>query len=187
MGDPKRIALVAADLVAHFAKRVEAMIFCMSHRICVDLYNALIKLRPEWEAETLKVVMSGSAEAGPDWQKHIGNKKQRRDLANQFKDAEHPFKIVIVRDMWLTGFDAPRLHTMYAYKPMQGHGLMQAIARVNRVSRDKPGGLVVDYLGLADQLKKALITYTESGGQDQSDGEAHLEQSRLLSAKRNWE
>ena len=170
VGDPKRIALVAADLVAHFEKRVEAMdgkamIVTMSRRIAVDLYNALIKLRPEWEAETLKVVMTGSAEDGPEWQKHIGNKKQRRDLANQFKDAKNPFKIVIVRDMWLTGFDAPCLHTMYADKPMQGHGLMQAIARVNRVFRDKPGGLVVDYLGLADQLKKALITYTESGGQ----------------------
>jgi type I restriction enzyme R subunit len=170
VGDPKRIALVAADMVEHFEKRVEAMdgkamIVCMSRRICVDLYNALIKLRPEWEAETLKVVMTGSAEDGPEWQKHIGNKKQRRDLANQFKDAKNPFKIVIVRDMWLTGFDAPCLHTMYADKPMQGHGLMQAIARVNRVFRDKPGGLVVDYLGLADQLKKALITYTESGGQ----------------------
>ena len=170
VGDPKRIALVAADLVAHFEKRVEAMdgkamIVCMSRRICVDLYNALIKLRPEWEAEILKVVMTGSAEDGPEWQKHIGNKKQRRDLANEFKDAKSPFKIVIVRDMWLTGFDAPCLHTMYADKPMQGHGLMQAIARVNRVFRDKPGGLVVDYLGLADQLKKALITYTESGGQ----------------------
>jgi len=170
VGDPKRIALVAADLVAHFEKRVEAMdgkamIVCMSRRICVDLYNALIKLRPEWEAGTLKVVMTGSAEDGPEWQRHIGNKKQRRDLANQFKDAKNPFKIVIVRDMWLTGFDAPCLHTMYADKPMQGHGLMQAIARVNRVFRDKPGGLVVDYLGLADQLKKALVTYTESGGQ----------------------
>jgi type I restriction enzyme R subunit len=170
VGDPKRIALVAADLVAHFEKRVEAMdgkamIVCMSRRICVGLYNALIKLRPEWEAETLKVVMTGSAEDGPEWQKHIGNKKQRRDLANQFKDAKNPFKMVIVRDMWLTGFDAPCLHTMYADKPMQGHGLMQAIARVNRVFRDKPGGLVVDYLGLANQLKKALVTYTESGGQ----------------------
>ena len=170
VGDPKRIALVAADLVAHFEKRVEAMdgkamIVCMSRRICVDLYNALIKLRPEWEEETLKVVMTGSAEDGPEWQKHIGSKLQRRKLANRFKDAKDPFKIVIVRDMWLTGFDAPCLHTMYADKPMQGHGLMQAIARVNRVFRDKPGGLVVDYLGLADQLKKALVTYTESGGQ----------------------
>jgi type I restriction enzyme R subunit len=170
VGDPKRIALVAADLVAHFEKRVEAMdgkamIVCMSRRICVDLYNALIKLRPDWAEETLKVVMTGSAEDGPEWQKHIRSKDARRKLANRFKDSKDPFKIVIVRDMWLTGFDAPCLHTMYADKPMQGHGLMQAIARVNRVFRDKPGGLVVDYLGLADQLKKALITYTESGGQ----------------------
>jgi hypothetical protein len=109
--------------------------------------------------------MTGSADDGPDWQPHIRSKEKRRKLANRFKDAKDPFRIVIVRDMWLTGFDAPCLHTMYADKPMQGHGLMQAIARVNRVFRDKPGGLVVDYLGLADQLKKALITYTESGGQ----------------------
>jgi type I restriction enzyme, R subunit len=182
VGDPKRIALVAADMVAHFEKRVEAMdgkamIVCMSRRIAVDLYNALIKLRPDWastrdddaEAEknkscVVKVVMTGSADDGPEWQPHIRSKDKRRKLANRFKDAKDPFKIVIVRDMWLTGFDAPCLHTMYADKPMQGHGLMQAIARVNRVFRDKPGGLVVDYLGLADQLKKALITYTESGG-----------------------
>ena len=183
VGDPKRIALIAADLVQHFEKRWEAMdgkamIVCMSRRICVDLYNALIKLRPEWasakdddtEAEkgkacVVKVIMTGSADDGPDWQPHIRNKDKRRKLANRFKDSKDPFRIVIVRDMWLTGFDAPCLHTMYADKPMQGHGLMQAIARVNRVFRDKPGGLVVDYLGLADQLKKALITYTESGGQ----------------------
>ena len=161
MGDPKRIAQVAADLVVHFEKRLEAMdgkamIVSMSRRICVELYNALLKLRPDWKAETLKVVMTESAEDGPEWQKHIGNKQRRRELANQFKDAKNPFKIVIVRDMWLTGFDAPCLHTMYADKPMQGHGLMQAIARVNRVFRDKHGGLVVDYLGLADQLKQAL-------------------------------
>jgi type I restriction enzyme R subunit len=183
VGDPKRIALVAADMVTHFEKRVEAMdgkamIVCMSRRIAVDLYNALIALRPEWasakdddaEAEKgkaciVKVVMTGSADDGPNWQPHIRSKDKRRKLANRFKDAKDPFRIVIVRDMWLTGFDAPCLHTMYADKPMQGHGLMQAIARVNRVFRDKPGGLVVDYLGLADQLKKALITYTESGGQ----------------------
>ena len=109
--------------------------------------------------------MTGSAEDGPDWQPHIRNKDKRRKLANRFKDSKDPFRIVIVRDMWLTGFDAPCLHTMYADKPMQGHGLMQAIARVNRVFRDKPGGLVVDYLGLADQLRQALATYTESGGQ----------------------
>ncbi|MBV6498942.1 MAG: hypothetical protein CJBNEKGG_01172 [Prosthecobacter sp.] len=169
VGHPKRVALIAADLVAHFEKRIEAMngkamIVCMSRRICVDLYDALIKLRPEWAEDTLKVVMTGSADDGPEWQKHIGNKQQRRELANRFKDPKDPFRIVIVRDMWLTGFDAPCLHTMYADKPMQGHGLMQAIARVNRVFKDKPGGLVVDYLGLADQLKKALANYTESGG-----------------------
>jgi type I restriction enzyme R subunit len=182
VGDPKRIALIAADLVAHFEKRVEAMdgkamIVCMSRRICVDLYSALIKLRPEWasakdddtEAEkgkacVAKVIMTGSADDGPEWQPHIRNKEKRRKLANRFKDSKDPFRIVIVRDMWLTGFDAPCLHTMYADKPMQGHGLMQAIARVNRVFRDKPGGLVVDYLGLADQLKHALANYTESGG-----------------------
>jgi type I restriction enzyme R subunit len=169
VGDPKRIALVAADLVAHLEKRLEAMdgkvmIVCMSRRICVDLYNALIQLRPEWAQDTLKVVMTGSAEDGPDWQPHIRSKEERRKLANNFKAPADPFKIVIVRDMWLTGFDAPCLHTMYIDKPMQGHGLMQAIARVNRVFRDKPGGLVVDYLGLADQLKRALSTYAESGG-----------------------
>lgn len=182
VGDPKRIALVAADLVAHYEKRTEAidgkaMVVCMSRRICVDLYDAIIKLRPAWasakdddtEAEkgtscVVKVIMTGSADDGPAWQPHIRNKEKRRVLANRFKDSADPFRIVIVRDMWLTGFDAPCLHTMYADKPMQGHGLMQAIARVNRVFRDKPGGLVVDYLGLADQLKHALKNYTESGG-----------------------
>ncbi len=183
VGDPKRIKLIAEDLVQHYERRVEAMdgkamIVCMSRRICVDLYEAIIKLRPNWasakddELETekkqpcvAKIVMTGSAEDGPDWQPHIRNKTLRRKLANRFKDSKDSFRIVIVRDMWLTGFDAPCLHTMYADKPMRGHGLMQAIARVNRVFRDKPGGLVVDYLGLADQLKYALATYTESGGQ----------------------
>ena len=169
VGNPKRIAVIAADFVTHFEKRAEAMdgkamIVCMSRRICVDLYNALIGLRPEWAEETLKVVITGSADDGPDWQRHIGNKEKRRSLAKRFKDSKDPFRIVIVRDMWLTGFDAPCLTTMYADKPMQGHGLMQAIARVNRVFKDKPGGLVVDYLGLADQLKHALADYTESGG-----------------------
>jgi type I restriction enzyme R subunit len=183
VGDPKRIALVAADLVQHYERRLEAMdgkamVVCMSRRICVDLYNAIIKLRPDWasakdddieiekkQACVAKIVMTGSADDGPDWQPHIRNKQRRRDLATRFKDSKDPFRIVIVRDMWLTGFDAPCLHTMYADKPMRGHGLMQAIARVNRVFRDKPGGLVVDYLGLADQLKHALSVYTESGGQ----------------------
>ena len=169
VGNAKRIALIANDIVTHFEKRTEAMdgkamIVCMSRRICVELYNALIERRPEWAEDMLKVVMTGSADDGPDWQQHIGNKEKRRKLANRFKDGKDPFRIVIVRDMWLTGFDAPCLTTMYADKPMQSHGLMQAIARVNRVFKDKPGGLVVDYLGLADQLKHALATYTESGG-----------------------
>jgi type I restriction enzyme R subunit len=179
VGNPKRIDLVAADLVQHYERRLEAMegkamIVCMSRRICVEMYNAIIKLRPEWASGpndddngkscVAKIVMTGSAEDGPDWQQHIRNKEKRRALAGRFKDPKDAFKIVIVRDMWLTGFDAPSLSTMYVDKPMRGHGLMQAIARVNRVFRDKPGGLVVDYLGLADQLKQALATYTDSGG-----------------------
>lgn len=169
VGDTKRIKLIAADLIQHWEKRAEAMsgkamIVCMSRRICVDLYDALIDLRPKWADETLKVVMTGSADDGPEWQRHIGTKEKRRELASRFKDAKDPFRIVIVRDMWLTGFDAPCLTTMYADKPMVGHGLMQAIARVNRVFRDKPSGLVVDYLGLGEALKQALATYTESGG-----------------------
>jgi type I restriction enzyme R subunit len=135
----------------------------MSRRICVDLYNAIIARKPEWR-DVVKVVMTGSASDGPDWQQHIRTKQLRRDLATEFKKPSSEFKNVIVRDMWLTGFDAPCLTTMYIDKPMQGHGLMQAIARVNRVFRDKPGGLVVDYLGLADSLKRALATYTQSGG-----------------------
>ena len=146
------------------------MVVCMSRRICVELYRELVRLRPGWhhaddERGAIKVVMTGSASDPLDWQPHIRNKPRRRELATRFKDSKDPFRIVIVRDMWLTGFDAPCLHTMYADKPMRSHGLMQAIARVNRVFRDKPGGLVVDYLGLADQLKQALATYTESGGQ----------------------
>ncbi|MHB1581916.1 MAG: type I restriction endonuclease subunit R [Acidithiobacillus sp.] len=183
VGDPKRLALIAEDLVQHYERRTEAMdgkamVVCMSRRICVDLYDAIIRLRPDWasapeddldaekkQACVLKIVMTGSADDGPEWQPHIRNKTRRRTLATRFKDSNDPFRIVIVRDMWLTGFDAPCLSTMYVDKPMRGHGLMQAIARVNRVFRDKPGGLVVDYLGLADQLKQALAVYTESGGQ----------------------
>lgn len=135
----------------------------------VALYEELIKLRPGWhedddEKGAIKVVMTGSASDPAEWQKHIRSKSRRESLANRFRDAKDPFKLVIVRDMWLTGFDAPSLHTMYMDKPMRGHGLMQAIARANRVFKDKPGGLVVDYLGLARELKEALATYTESGG-----------------------
>jgi len=175
VGTERRLALVADDLVRHFDARLEAMdgkamVVCMSRRICVDLYEALVAMRPAWhhaddDKGALKVVMTGSASDPADWQPHIRSKLRREALAKRFKDPEDPLRLVIVRDMWLTGFDAPCLHTMYVDKPMQGHGLMQAIARVNRVFRDKPGGLVVDYLGLAEQLKRALRTYTESGGQ----------------------
>ena len=145
------------------------MVVCMSRRICVTLYRELVRLRPDWHHEdddkgNLKVVMTGAASDPPDWQPLIRNKVRREALANRFRNAADPLQIVLVRDMWLTGFDAPCLHTMYVDKPMRGHGLMQAIARVNRVFRDKPGGLVVDYLGLAHELKRALATYTESGG-----------------------
>jgi type I restriction enzyme R subunit len=174
VGTNKRLGLIAKDLVDHFEQRLEAMpgkamVVCMSRRICVDLYDEIIKLRPDWNSDddekgALKIVMTGSASDVLEWQPHIRNKQRREFLANRFTNPDDPLKMVIVRDMWLTGFDVPCLHTMYVDKPMQRHGLMQAIARVNRVFKDKPGGLVVDYLGLADQLKKALADYTESGG-----------------------
>ena len=174
VGTDKRIALVADDVVTHLEKRLaamdgKAMIVCMSRRICVDMYNALVKIRPDWHGDdddkgVLKIVMSGSASDQPGWQPHIRNKQGREAIAKRFKDPDDPMKLVIVRDMWLTGFDCPSLHTMYVDKPMRGHGLMQAIARVNRVFKDKPGGLVVDYIGLAEQLKRALADYTEAGG-----------------------
>jgi len=158
VGAEKRLELVAKDIVEHFEKRLEAMdgkamIVCMSRRICVELYREIVKLRPQWDGAD-----------DEHWQQHIRNKPRREALANRFRDPKDPFRLVLVRDMWLTGFDAPSLHTMYIDKPMRGHGLMQAIARVNRVFKDKPGGLVVDYLGLAQELKQALATYTESGG-----------------------
>jgi type I restriction enzyme, R subunit len=147
----------------------KAMVVCMSRRICVELHDEIVKLRPDWasgvdDEGAIKVVMTGSASDPVNWQAHIRNKPRRESLANRFRDPADPLRMVLVRDMWLTGFDAPSLHTMYVDKPMKGHGLMQAIARVNRVFRDKPGGLVVDYLGLAHELKQALATYTESGG-----------------------
>jgi len=178
VGAEKRLRLVARDIVEHFEKRLEAldgkaMIVCMSRRICVELYREIAQLRPQWAADddergAMKVVMTGSASDPLDWQPHIRNKPRREALANRFRNPGDPFRLVIVRDMWLTGFDAPSLHTMYIDKPMRGHGLMQAIARVNRVFHDKPGGLVVDYLGLAHELKAALATYTESGGTGQT-------------------
>ena len=178
VGTEKRLGMIAHDIVEHFEKRLEAMdgksmIVCMSRRICVDLFGALKHLRPDWHHEDddkgcLKVVMTGTATDPPVWQQHIRNKPRREALAKRFRDASDPFQIVLVRDMWLTGFDAPSLHTMYVDKPMRGHGLMQAIARVNRVFKDKPGGLVVDYIGLAFELKQALMTYTKSGGTGQT-------------------
>jgi type I restriction enzyme, R subunit len=147
----------------------KAMIVAMSRRIAVELHREIASIRPAWHSDDddggrLKVVMTGSASDPLDWQGHIRNKTRREALAKRFRSPGDPFQIVIVRDMWLTGFDAPSLHTMYVDKPMRGQGLMQTIARVNRVFKDKPGGLIVDYLGLADELRRALVTYTESGG-----------------------
>jgi type I restriction enzyme R subunit len=221
VGDGDRLRVLAEDLVKHFDTRCESMpgkgmVVCMSRRICVDLYNEIIRLRPEWAGSAakkpagnedawtkqadadspqlvaesgsgplstgatdtmsvdddadgaVKIIMTGSASDPAEWQQHIRTKRRRKELASRFKDPSSDFRLVIVRDMWLTGFDAPCLHTMYLDKPMQGHGLMQAIARVNRVFRDKPGGLVVDYLGIGDSLRAALRTYTESGGKGQT-------------------
>ncbi|MCS7468514.1 type I restriction endonuclease subunit R [Stieleria sp. ICT_E10.1] len=233
VGDADRLRVLAEDLVKHFDTRCEAMpgkgmIVCMSRRICVDLYNEIIKLRPEWAGSSakaqlsnqdgwntpadsnepqlvaesavgelnvardevaslddasgaVKIIMTGSASDPPEWQQHVRTKRRRKELARRFKEPGSEFKLVIVRDMWLTGFDAPCLHTMYLDKPMQGHGLMQAIARVNRVFRDKPGGLVVDYLGIGDSLRAALRTYTESGGQ----GETTIDTGKAVAALRN--
>lgn len=171
VGSDKRLALVAADLVQHFEDRVaalngKAMMVCMSRRICVALYDEIIKLRPDWHssddtAGSIKIVMTGAASDPVEWQQHIGNKSRRDLLAKRARDPQDPLRLVIVRDMWLTGFDAPSMHTMYIDKPMHGHGLMQAIARVNRVFRDKPAGLIVDYIGIAQNLKSALAQYSK--------------------------
>ncbi|MXY89993.1 MAG: type I restriction endonuclease subunit R [Gammaproteobacteria bacterium] len=172
IGAGKRLALVARDLVEHFENRLtgmegKAMIVCMSRRICIALYEEIIRLKPEWHSDEdtegfIKIVMTGTASDPPDWQRHIGGKARRELLAKRIKDPDDPLKLVIVRDMWLTGFDTPSLHTMYIDKPMRGHGLMQAIARVNRVFRDKPAGLVVDYIGVAQNLKSALGQYSRN-------------------------
>ena len=188
VGAGKRLQLVARDIIAHFEQRLEAMegkamVVCMSRRICIDLYRELTRLRPDWHHPAdgegrIKVVMTGAASDPADWQPHIRTKPRREALAARFRDPGDPLQVVLVRDMWLTGFDAPSLHTMYVDKPMRGHGLMQAIARVNRVFRDKPGGLVVDYLGLAHELKRALATYTASGG----TGRTALDQNEAVAA-----
>lgn len=174
VGAQPRLEQVAADLVQHFETRTttlegKAMIVCMSRDICAELYNAIVALRPDWhdgdpEKGATKVVMTGSAADKPLLQPHLYSQQVKKRLEKRFKDPADPLKLVIVRDMWLTGFDAPCCHTMYIDKPMKGHNLMQAIARVNRVFRNKPGGLVVDYIGIANELKDALKTYTESKG-----------------------
>jgi type I site-specific deoxyribonuclease, hsdR family len=182
VGSDKRLALVARDMVAHFEDRVaaldgKAMVVCMSRRICVKLYDEIIKLRPDWHSDddnagAVKIVMTGAASDPKEWQQHIGNKARPGLLAKRARDASDPLKLVIVRDMWLTGFDAPCMHTMYVDKPMQGHGLMQAIARVNRVFRDKPAGLIVDYIGIAQNLKSALQQYSKSDQENTGIDEA---------------
>jgi type I restriction enzyme R subunit len=171
VGAEKRLSLIAKDLVEHLEARIDgmaggkAMAVCMSRRICVDLYRHIVALRPGWHANdpgkgAIKIVMTGSASDPQEFQPHLTSKKERDALANRARDPDDPLKLVIVRDMWLTGFDAPCMHTMYVDKPMRGHGLMQAIARVNRVFRDKNGGLVVDYIGIGERLKNALADYT---------------------------
>ncbi len=197
VGTEKRLLLVARDLVEHFESRIvgmdgKAIIVCMSRRICVALYGEIVKLRPHWhsdddESGVIKIVMTGAASDPRDWQKHIGGKARRELLAKRIKDPDDALKLVIVRDMWLTGFDAPSLHTMYVDKPMQGHGLMQAIARVNRVFRDKPAGLVVDYIGIAQNLKSALSRYSRNDrghvGIDKAEAvEVMLEKYEIVSA-----
>jgi len=187
-GTDKCINLISGDIVEHFERRLEAlqgkaMIVCMSREICVGMYNAITKIHPEWHDPddnkgAIKIVMTGSASDPLEWQDHIRNKQRREEIAKRFKNPDDPFKIVIVRDMWLTGFDAPCLHTMYIIKPMQSHGLMQSIARVNRVYKDKPGGLIVDYIGLTPYLKSALANYTQSGG----TGKTAIKQEEAVAA-----
>lgn len=170
VGSDKRIKLIAEDLVNHFEARLvalpgKAMVVCMSRRICIKLHDAIVKIKPDWYSKEnklggIKIVMTGAASDPPEWQEHIRNKKIRDDLAKRARNFKDELKIVIVCDMWLTGFDAPSMHTMYIDKPMRGHGLMQAIARVNRVFKDKPGGLIVDYIGVAQNLKSALQEYS---------------------------
>jgi len=188
VGNQGRVKNLARDIVTHFEVRQsvfdgKALVVAMSRRIAVDLYNEIIAIRPSWHDDdlakgTIKVVMTSSSSDGPVISKHHTTKQQRRDLSDRMKDPNDPLKLVIVRDMWLTGFDVPCLHTMYIDKPMRGHTLMQAIARVNRVFRDKPGGLVVDYLGIASDLKKALAFYSESGGK----GDPALSQEKAVAA-----
>lgn len=190
VGNRQRVENVARDLVAHFEERQKicdgkGLIVAMSRRICVELYDAIVTLHPEWHDEddargAIKVIMTGSSADPPAMQPHIRSKEACRTIGARLKDPDDPLKLVIVRDMWLTGFDAPCLHTLYVDKPMKGHNLMQAIARVNRVYKDKPGGLIVDYFGIASDLKRALATYAESGGK----GEPTLDIEQAVHAMR---
>lgn len=191
VGSAGRMEQVAKDFVEHFEARIAAMegkglFVAMSRRICVALHDEIVKLRPEWysaddDKGAIKVIMTGSSSDPLDWQEHIRSKSRRKAIGDRLKDPADPLKLVIVRDMWLTGFDAPALHTLYVDKPMNGHNLMQAIARVNRVFGDKTGGLVVDYIGIAQDLKKALATYTENKGRgkltfDQAEAVAKMQE-----------
>jgi type I restriction enzyme R subunit len=195
VGSDKRIQLVAEDLIDHFEARLvaipgKAMIVCMSRSICIKLHDAIIKLKPHWYSRddnsgSIKIVMTGNASDRPEWQEHIRNKKIRKDLSKRARDFNDELELVIVCDMWLTGFDAPSMHTMYIDKPMKGHGLMQAIARVNRIFKDKPGGLIVDYIGVAQNLKSALQEYSakdrDKTGIDESEAvEVMLEKYEVV-------
>lgn len=191
VGNPNRIRKIAEDLVYHFEQRNavldgKAMIVCMSRRICVDLYDAIIKIRPLWHSNdddkgTIKVIMTGSSSDTLAMQPHIRNKAKRKAIGDRLKNPTDSLKLVIVRDMWLTGFDAPCLHTLYVDKPMRGHNLMQAIARVNRVfTEGKEGGLIVDYLGIAQELKSALAEYTASGGEGKPTLDQELAVAKML-------
>lgn len=191
VGNPNRLQKIAEDLVYHFEQRNavlegKAMIVCMSRRICVELYEAIIKIRPLWHSDdddkgTIKVIMTGSSSDALNMQTHIRNKPRRKAIGDRLKNPNDPLKLVIVRDMWLTGFDAPCLHTLYVDKPMRGHNLMQAIARVNRVfTEGKEGGLVVDYLGIAQELKTALADYTASGGEGKPTLDQELAVAKML-------
>ena len=202
VGNEKRISKIAEDLVNHFELREsvaegKAMVVCMSRRICVELYDAIIKLRPQWHNDDdtrglIKVIMTGSSSDPVNWQQHIRNKVRRKAIGDRMRNPEDELHMVIVRDMWLTGFDVPCLHTMYIDKPMRGHTLMQAIARVNRVFKDKAGGLVVDYLGIAQDLKKALHDYTSSGGEgkptfDQEEAVAKMMETYEVLVQMFWD
>jgi type I restriction enzyme R subunit len=190
VGSEPRVEQVAKDLVNHFENRIETMpgkgmIVCMSREICVDMFDSIKAIKPEWHDEdpakgAIKIVMTGSASDKEKLQPHIHNKETKKLFEKRFKDVNDPLQLVIVRDMWLTGFDAPNCHTMYIDKPMKGHNLMQAIARVNRVFKDKPGGLVVDYIGIANELKQALKTYRGSNGKGKPTHDTHEAYAILL-------